>query len=86
MLVYPAGHNTIIYNTEDRKQKFIHGTEGTEGITAMAVCPSKRFVAVAEKSERGLVNMYDLKTLKKRKVLSTTEITSKQKIPKRWSW
>jgi WD40 repeat protein len=78
VLVYPAGHNTIIYNTEDRKQKFIHGTEGTEGISAMAVCPSKRFVAVAEKAERGLVNMYDLKTLKKRKVLSTTEITSKQ--------
>ena len=42
VLVYPAGHNTVIYNTEDRKQKFIHGTEGTDGISAMAVCPSKR--------------------------------------------
>jgi hypothetical protein len=31
---------------------------------------------VAEKSDRALVNVYDLKTLKKRKVLSTPEVNS----------
>jgi hypothetical protein len=42
------------------------------GITAMHVCPGKRFVAVAEASDRALVNVCNLKTLKKRTVLSTS--------------
>jgi WD40 repeat protein len=44
----------------------------------MSVCPGKRFVAVAEASDRALVNVFDLKTLKKRKVLSTPECASKE--------
>ena len=42
-LVYIAGHNTVVYNTLERRQRFIHGSEDSEGITAMAVCPSKRY-------------------------------------------
>jgi hypothetical protein len=42
VVAYPAGHNIVIYNSEDRKQKFIHGTEESEGITALAMAPSKR--------------------------------------------
>ena len=42
-VVYPVGNNTVLMNTEDRKQKFINGTENTEGITALAVTPSKRY-------------------------------------------
>ena len=38
----------------------------------MHVCPGKRFVAVAEASDRALVNVCNLKTLKKRTVLSTS--------------
>jgi WD40 repeat protein len=36
-----------------------------------------RFIAIAEQSERGLVSVYDLKTLKKRKVLTTPDCLSK---------
>ncbi|KAF0760107.1 hypothetical protein AaE_003619, partial [Aphanomyces astaci] len=35
------------------------------------------FIAIAEKSERGVVSIYDLKTLKKRKVLTTSDCLSK---------
>ena len=59
-------------------QRFIFGSEGTDGITALAVSPSKRYVAVAERAERGQVNVYDLHTLKKRKVLSTPESASRE--------
>eukprot|EP00741_Cyanophora_paradoxa_P020094 tig00021234_g19395.t1 len=79
-VIYPAGHNTIIYNIEQRAQKFIPGTEKTEGITAMCVSPNRKYVAIAEKSEKGLITVFDLHTLKRRKVLSTAECGSKEYI------
>lgn len=93
LVLYPAGHNTIIYNAENKLQKFIYGTPGTDGITALTVSPSSRYVATAERSVqeqvglgagganaagRGIVNVYDLHTLKKRKVLSTPESSSRE--------
>ncbi|TMW62220.1 hypothetical protein Poli38472_009713 [Pythium oligandrum] len=72
-VTYPAGHNLIVYSLDEKRQKFISGTENTLGITAMAIATNRRFVAVAERSDRGLVSIYDLKTLKKRKVLSNAE-------------
>ncbi|KDO35331.1 hypothetical protein SPRG_00180 [Saprolegnia parasitica CBS 223.65] len=77
MVAYPAGHSLVVYGLDDKKQKFITCTENTEGITSLSVCPSRRFIAIAEKSERGIVSIYDLKTLKKRKVLTTSESLSK---------
>eukprot|EP00742_Colponemidia_sp_Colp-10_P003011 GILJ01003213.1.p1 GENE.GILJ01003213.1~~GILJ01003213.1.p1 ORF type:complete len:1307 (+),score=279.75 GILJ01003213.1:41-3922(+) len=78
LVVYPSGHNTVLYNTESKTQRFFPGTEGTEGITALAVSPSKRYLAVAERGERALVTVYDLVTMKKRKMLQTTECQSKE--------
>jgi hypothetical protein len=42
-VVYTAGHNIVLHTIADRKQRFIHGGEGSDGITAMALCP--RYVA-----------------------------------------
>ncbi|CAK4141842.1 unnamed protein product [Aphanomyces euteiches] len=77
VVAYPAGHSIVVYGTDDKKQKFITCTENTEGITSLSVCSSRRFIAIAEKSERGVVSIYDLKTLKKRKVLTTSDCLSK---------
>ena len=52
-VIYPSGHNIVIFNTEQKTQKFIPGTENTEGITAMAVSPNHKYVAVAEKAKEG---------------------------------
>ena len=71
-VLYPAGHNVVIFNTEQKTQRFISGTEKTEGITAIAVSPNKKYVAVAERAaegEKALVTVFDLHTLKRRKVL-----------------
>jgi cilia- and flagella-associated protein 57 len=38
-VVYTAGHNIVLHTIADRKQRFIHGGEGSDGITAMALCP-----------------------------------------------
>ena len=39
--------------------------------------PSRKYLAVAERAERGMVTVYDLRTLKRRKVLISTEAGSK---------
>ena len=77
-VLYPAGHNVVIFNTEQKTQRFISGTEKTEGITAIAVSPNKKYVAVAERAaegEKALVTVFDLHTLKRRKVRLVATMT-----------
>lgn len=74
-VIYPAGHNVIFYNIEDKSQRYISGIEGTQGITAMALSKSKRWLAVAEKHEKApIITIYDTQTLKKKKYLVSTDI------------
>lgn len=84
VVLYPAGHNIIIYNTDTKVQRFIHGSDmngpqGATEITALAVSPNKRYVAVAEKGvERATITVFDVRTLKKRKALSTPDCHSRE--------
>jgi hypothetical protein len=41
-LVYVAGHNIIIYNRNDKKQRFIYGSERSDGVSAFAAGAGKR--------------------------------------------
>mmetsp|Transcript_155 Transcript_155/g.483 ORF Transcript_155/g.483 Transcript_155/m.483 type:complete len:1201 (-) Transcript_155:691-4293(-) len=77
-VIYGAGHNTVVHNLEQKSQRFLPGTEKTEEITAMAVSPSKKFVAVAERSERGVITVFDLHSLKRRRLLTTTETAARE--------
>jgi hypothetical protein len=36
-VVYPAGHNVVLYSPESRSQRLIPGTLESEGITALCV-------------------------------------------------
>ncbi|KAJ3172248.1 Cilia- and flagella-associated protein 57 [Geranomyces variabilis] len=76
-VIYPVGHNSVLYNTESKLQKFIPVTEKCEAITAMAVSTNKRYIAIAERGEKPLCALYDLHTLRRRKTLSTMETESK---------
>lgn len=58
-------------------QKFIPGSPDTEGISSLAISANRKFVAVAEKAEKGMITVYDLNTLKRRKVLTTADLGSK---------
>ena len=51
---------------------------GSHGITAVAVSPSKRYVAVAETGARALVNIYDVSSLRRKKSFSSSEMSSKK--------
>ncbi|GFH32507.1 uncharacterized protein HaLaN_31739, partial [Haematococcus lacustris] len=68
-IVYAAGHNVVIYSSDTRQQKLIPGALESEGITALCVSANKKLLAVAERSEKAMVTVYDLQTLKRRKVL-----------------
>jgi len=75
-IVYPAGANCILYNIDQKSQKFIPGTDRGEGMTALAVSPNRRYVAIAEKGEKPTITIYDLHSLRKKKVLSSPEVQS----------
>lgn len=77
-IVYPAGANCILYNIDQKVQKFIAGTDKSEGMTALAVSPNRRYVAIAEKLEKPTITIYDLHSLRKRKVLSAPDVISNE--------
>lgn len=79
-VLYPAGHNVVLYNTDDRDMSFFPGLEGSLGITCMAVCPRRRFLAVAERAEKAVVTVYDTHAPKKRKILVTSDCLSQEYI------
>uniref|UniRef100_A0A0G4FUD2 Uncharacterized protein n=1 Tax=Chromera velia CCMP2878 TaxID=1169474 RepID=A0A0G4FUD2_9ALVE len=72
-IIYPAGHNAVLYSTDHKAQKVFPGHEGSEGITALALSSSKRYLAVAERTERAMVTIWDLVNGKKRRQLSYSE-------------
>ena len=72
--VYPCGHVVVIYNTETKMQSFIRAADSSVDITAVAVSPNGRTIAVAESTPTtATVSLHDAHTLKKRKVLSLSE-------------
>ncbi|XP_033738759.1 cilia- and flagella-associated protein 57-like [Pecten maximus] len=77
-IVYPSGANCILYNIDQKSQKFIPGTDKSEGMTALAVSPNRRYVAIAEKGEKPTITIYDLHSLRKRKVLSSPDVQSNE--------
>ena len=78
-VIYPSGANLVVFNIDQKSQKFIPCGAGSEGITALAVSPNKRYAAVAEKrAERPSITIFDLSTLRKRKVLVVPEASSRE--------
>lgn len=76
-LIYPAGSNIIIYNTESKTQKFVPSSDASEGITAMAASMVKKCVAIAERGERASCIIYDVNTQRKRKTISISDSDAK---------
>ncbi|XP_065185398.1 cilia- and flagella-associated protein 57-like [Sycon ciliatum] len=82
-LVYSCGKNLVIYNTETLQQQLIsYATAGgdVDGLSAVSISPSRRFLAVAEQGAsseaHALVTIWDLHTLRRRKVMQIKESQS----------
>ena len=50
-LVYVAGHNIVVYDTDEGTQQFIAGSENATEINFITLSPSGRSVAFCEKAE-----------------------------------
>ena len=77
-IVYPSGANIVLYNIDQKIQRFIACSEKSDGITAMALSPNGKFCAVAEKGTKATITIFDLHTLRKKKLLSHTELQSNE--------
>jgi len=51
-IVYPSGVNCVLYNIDQKQQKFIQGSEKSRMMTAMALSPNRRYVAIAEHGDK----------------------------------
>jgi len=49
-VVYPAGASLVLYDTDQRSQTLIIGTSRSRPLTALAVTPNRRYIAVAEQA------------------------------------
>ena len=78
VIAYPVGHSIVIMDTEHRTQKFIPCSPEAARITALAVSPNLKHLAVAEappaaSDQPPNIAIYDLATLKRRKTLASPE-------------
>jgi len=68
-IVYPSGTNCVLYNIDQKQQKFIHGSEKSRPMTAMALSQNRRYVAIAERGDKekgelnGIYKTFDLYVL-----------------------
>ena len=72
-LVYPAAHSIVVHNTETKDDQFVVNKRGDDAsvaapeITALAVSPSKKYLAFAEKAERATILIYEVDSMRRRK-------------------
>lgn len=59
-VLYPCGHNIVIYNSSDRTQKYIPGIDGSEGITALAMTANRKLLAVCERANKAVCSVYNV--------------------------
>ncbi|XP_036955576.1 cilia- and flagella-associated protein 57 isoform X1 [Acanthopagrus latus] len=71
-VVFPCGNNCVCYNTVQRTQRFIQGSEKSKGMRALAISANRRYLAVSECGERATITVFDLQHEqgRKRKVLT----------------
>ena len=79
-IIYPAGHNVVVYHNDDQPMEFYPAHEGSFGITAMNICPTRKFLAVAERAERAVITVYEItsKQLRKKKIIATSDCLSQE--------
>ena len=78
-IIYAWGHNVVILNIgDDKTQEYIPCIEGSEGITAMAVSHMKTYLAVWERADKAIWSIYIISSKKRRKILTTDNITDRE--------
>eukprot|EP00958_Prasinococcus_capsulatus_P018485 scaffold2162_cov398-Prasinococcus_capsulatus_cf.AAC.14 len=75
-LLYASGYDAVVYDAEQHTQTLLRavhdgGAAGSRGISALAISPSRKRIAVAE---QGTVSIFDAMSRKRRKSLSCADV------------
>ena len=84
-VVYIGGHTIVMYNKSDKRQRFIHLSEVQDNITAFTSESGKKLCAVAERGDRPLAHVFDLRTCRKKKSLCAQDVNSKEFVSMKFS-
>lgn len=78
-IVYPCGSNLVLYNLERKSQKFISGLDKSNRMTAMAISPNRRYIALAEKmKDCPVISIYDVASLSRVKLIRGTGLNAEE--------
>ena len=67
---YPVGRAIVLYNSDSKKMAFIReGTNEKGEITALALAPTKKYLAVCERDETAKVSIYHVASQRRTKTL-----------------
>ncbi|XP_047437739.1 cilia- and flagella-associated protein 57 [Mugil cephalus] len=71
-VVFPSGNSCVCYNTVQRCQRFISGSESSRGMRYLAISANRRYLAVSECGDQASITVLDLQHEqgRKRKVLT----------------
>ena len=67
---YPVGRAIVLFNTDTRKMAFVReGTQEKSDVTALAISPTKKYLAVCERAEHAQVAVYHVASQRRTKTL-----------------
>ncbi len=76
VVIYPAANFVVVFNSETKIQKFIPISDDSDSISALAITPNKKILAVAERGEKGpSISIWDLQRMHKKKVFTLPDDT-----------
>ncbi|XP_004484496.1 cilia- and flagella-associated protein 57 isoform X1 [Dasypus novemcinctus] len=73
IIIFPSGNYCVKYNVDQKWQKFIPGSEKSQGMLALSISPNRRYLAISETvQEKAVITIYELSSIpcRKRKILS----------------
>ncbi|XP_025276247.3 cilia- and flagella-associated protein 57 isoform X9 [Canis lupus familiaris] len=73
IIIFPSGNYCVKYNMDQKWQKFIPGSDKSQGMLALSISPNRRYLAISEiVQEKPVITIYELSSIpcRKRKVLN----------------
>ncbi|KAM8999832.1 cilia- and flagella-associated protein 57 isoform 1-T1 [Sarcophilus harrisii] len=78
IIIFPCGNYCVKYNVDQKWQKFIPGSEKSQGMLALAISPNRRYLAISEiVQNKATITIYELSSVpcRKRKVINNFDFT-----------
>ncbi|KAM6172387.1 cilia- and flagella-associated protein 57 [Erethizon dorsatum] len=78
IIIFPAGNHCVKYNVDQKWQKFIAGSDKSQGMLTLSISPNRRYLAISEVvQEKPTITIYELSCIpcRKRKVLNNFEFS-----------